>query len=684
MAIHWQVKFKSLRADELYTVSIYDDNYVGEPVQLTGAAQPFSTDEDDTEDMFAPVRTQSGYLRIVDDGTVNWRDIIPTTDVDRPVVLTDSGGNVRWQGFMQAQNFGAELYGVPQEREFPIQCGLSVINRNDISTSNKQIRNFAYLLKEILDAIPEVCRPRRIVAQGGSDAKAWLLKRFDWYNMVKEDTDYIIEGNYDLMKCLEHICNFWGWCARTYETTLYLTCADDNGETDALVLYHYGQQDDLNDLAEGIDAGNIETMLSALSVGNIYASTNNNDFQMRGPSRVTLTADINDTDGKIIDPMDNRLRKEMVSTPWNDGYIVKDVHYSEDVLTITRNDFTGNAFQIYGSFNVAQHFVSDSEQPQNSHYEEVGNVIHLKKTSDRSHAFVQLTSEYEHAFDDGFFRLWGEVYWNGEKMDTTEGRWFSGDADMWMRFGIGPSRQDAMWWNGKEWVNSEAIFRATIGNRDDNIFTRWWTGSVFDNAIESNIIDVSQLSGYIYLEFLGTDSQLVEEINGEKVIDIKDFKLQFTKNDTVSKDGPYPNSGWYDIQPVDVKNKHIYKSQNNNQNVREEYDIDCIFGSENDMSFGYGLLIDPDNSYMVSVPYNGLAGRPETHYVNRISNYWATSKRKIECELLAHDGTAVTVADGINPRNTATIDGSMMYPISISRDWRDDVVRVVLMELPNN
>ena len=681
MAVHWQVKFKSLRANELYTVNIYDSNYSGQPVQLIGAAEPFVTEEDTNEDMFAPVRTQSGYIRIVDDGTINWRTIIPTTDIDRPVILTDSNGNVKWQGFMQAQNFGAELYGNPQERELPIQCGLSVVSRYDTSIYNKRIQNFAYLLQEIIDAIPQISRPKTIVVQGGDDAKTWLLKRIDWYNMLEEDSDFVLQGKYDLMECLEQMCKFWGWCARTYGETLYLTCADDTDEENALILRHDSQQDDLYDLANGTDAGTVETMLSTLTIGNIFASTNNNDYQMRGPSKVSLTTDTNETDGDIIDPMDSRLRKEMVSTPWNDGYSVGDVHYSEDVLSITRNEFTGTAFQIYGSFNVAQHFVYDSEEPQNSHYEEVGNVIHLKKTSDRTYAFVQLTSEYEHAFDEGFFRLWGTAYWNGEKMDTTEGRWFSGDADMWMRLGIGHSRNTAQWWNGKEWVNNETIFRATIGNRDDNIFTRWWTGSVFDTAVESNIIDVSKMSGYIYLEFLGTDSTLVEDISGEKVIDIKDFRLQFTKNDTVSKLGPFPNSGYYDIQPVDVKNNHTYKATNNNQNVREDCSIDCIFGSENDMSYGFGLLINPDDSYMVSAPYNGVAGRPEQHIVNRIANYWATSKRKIECELLAHDGLAATVANGINPRNKASIDGSTMFPISISRDWRDDVVRLSLMEV---
>ena len=75
--------------------------------------------------MSTPIRTQSGYLRIVDDGYAadgvtpfNWKDLIPATDISRPVTLT-ANGTVIWQGFMQAQDFGSVLYGNPQERS----CG---------------------------------------------------------------------------------------------------------------------------------------------------------------------------------------------------------------------------------------------------------------------------------------------------------------------------------------------------------------------------------------------------------------------------------------------------------------------------------------------------------------------------------------------------------------------------------
>ena len=148
--IFWKIPFKSLRTGTDYTVNIYKDGALpsGYPLTLKGGAQPFVTEEDSDEDIFTPIRTQTGYLRFVDDGkaedssnqpqevTFNWKDIIPSTDTARPVTLThhsDGQTVVDWQGFMQAQDFGSTLYGNPQEREFPIQCVLSVTQGTDIN-----------------------------------------------------------------------------------------------------------------------------------------------------------------------------------------------------------------------------------------------------------------------------------------------------------------------------------------------------------------------------------------------------------------------------------------------------------------------------------------------------------------------------------------------------------------------
>ena len=86
MAVRWKIPFKTLRSNELLTVNIYDSTFSGEAMVLMGAAEPFETQEEGGDDLFTPVRLQSGYLRIVDDGfaadgvtAFNWRDFIRRT-----------------------------------------------------------------------------------------------------------------------------------------------------------------------------------------------------------------------------------------------------------------------------------------------------------------------------------------------------------------------------------------------------------------------------------------------------------------------------------------------------------------------------------------------------------------------------------------------------------------------------
>ena len=66
MANNYSITFMSLRDGTSYTVHI--GGGTGPEIPLKGGAQPFTTQEDDDEDMFVPVRTQSGYFRIVNDG----------------------------------------------------------------------------------------------------------------------------------------------------------------------------------------------------------------------------------------------------------------------------------------------------------------------------------------------------------------------------------------------------------------------------------------------------------------------------------------------------------------------------------------------------------------------------------------------------------------------------------------
>ena len=100
------------------------------------------------------------------------------------------------------------------------------------------------------------------------------------------------------------------------------------------------------------------------------------------------------------------------------------------------------------------------------------------------------------------------------------------------------------------------------------------------------------------------------------------------------------------------------------------------------MKPGFGIIMNTDGSSLTTFPYFTGDSRPEQHKADRIAAYWSSSKRSIECDLLA-DGSISggDTASDISPVHLLTIAGTQFYPIAISRMWRDDVMRIKNFQL---
>jgi len=103
------MQFKSLD-DEDYTLEIYDrTGYQGDTVELTGGPHPFVTQEDDSEDFYTPIRTQSGNIEFVVTDPDIVRQMIPAKATDHQVVLW-KGAEVGtreacWLGYISSEMF---------------------------------------------------------------------------------------------------------------------------------------------------------------------------------------------------------------------------------------------------------------------------------------------------------------------------------------------------------------------------------------------------------------------------------------------------------------------------------------------------------------------------------------------------------------------------------------------------
>lgn len=145
--IHWQCCFKSFGGTQ-YAVNIYEQNYSGSIVQLTGASEPFVTQEDNDDDIFKPIRMQTGYLRVIDyDGTL-MESIIPSSNTEKLVRLVQgnytgtypsgsfSGSTIRWQGFLQAQAYTQPWEDNANVIEFPVKSVFGALEDVQLNQSN--------------------------------------------------------------------------------------------------------------------------------------------------------------------------------------------------------------------------------------------------------------------------------------------------------------------------------------------------------------------------------------------------------------------------------------------------------------------------------------------------------------------------------------------------------------------
>lgn len=703
------IQFRSLRGSTDYELAIGGGS--GTAIKLKGGAQPFTTEEDSDEDPFKPVRTQTGYFRIVDDnydaegnnmGDGWWKDLIPATDTERPVTLYN-GSTVIWQGFMQAQNFGGTLYGNPQEREFPVQCILSVLGTYKASTSESGMKNFAWLLKWLLvDNLPSAQRPTAFYVQGGADARAWLLKRFDWMNFMREVEDNDIESAYSHYDILEDMCKFWGWTCRVYRKSVYLMCVDDSTERNRMLTLDQTSLGQLaNDTNGSTTAGTVSTnfMPSALAIPDAFASTDNDTYQNQGPSKATVKVDINKNES-VIKFAPNSVRKQMEAAGGNTwtwvtkgdlvGYYetghIGGTGTSACLLSFDAATLAGNATSGKAGFARRQVY-STKEQDKPAECD----MILFNHYYDGS-AVAMLRTKKKMAFAGGSLKLKGSVYADEDLFSWPMSR-------LKMRIGIGDSESSAKWFGCQdvilgsdnyldyEWATGESthefsadanagqIKSIKVVKGSTAVLNPGWDEFTYDRIPVPNQAD---FYGYLFVKFLGLLGKADTEY--ANIFQVANFEVEFSRD---TCDIPHSLSV---VRQREIKEERVSTKEytaTNNSRTQDEWNADCIFASDNNMEYGYGLLTNPNGTFMQTAPYVNNNEHPEQHLANRVASYWQTSKRRVRVELQSQATiTNVPVRNAINPGVLVTIDGTTGYPFAISHNYRDDVTTITMLQIP--
>ena len=672
----FSITFKSLRAganDSPYVVNIGGTGGTA----LMGGAQPFVTQEDDDEDMFIPVRKQSGYLRVIDDGSFNWKSLIPTDDMSTPVVLT-KGGTVMWQGFMQAQTFSGELYGNPQEREYPVQCALSALASKQAPTNQTDMSNFAALIYYIL--VTQLTGTgvtfNNFIFQGGFDARDWLLKKFDWHNFI-DVNDNGVTPKYTMLELLEETCRFWGWTCRTWRDSVIFSCADDSAEGEALVL----DQTTLLGLANGsTSSGYVAAhMFTSLSISDsfqnpAFASTNNEDTVLRGISKATVTANCNETK-ELIEFAPQNVRDIMESV--NHPYVWDQPDPDEPLIGMFR---TNPAITLFDSQYISGTGYCDRRQIYST-VEATDPAICdcvLISGYDTSGVQARIQTKRDRIFAGGSLRFSGTIY-KGVELKSAERH-----RGLTVRIGIGTDINNAQWFYTSLAPGTWDFSYGWSGTRTNSffLFETMEIGQVITGTSPGEsaryVIDrkypaipiIGNMFGKVFVEFLGSPADEDKEI--AQNFQIGNFKLEYSRDTTVL--GTRAR-----MMVRDRKNSRDYTATNVNP-CNDEWKADCIFASDNYMEYGYGLLMNVNGSFMSTAPYGNSSAQPEQHLANRVASYWNGTKHRIDAELQSQALASGTAINDISPRHKVTIGGVTGDPVAISHDWRDDVVTLTVIE----
>lgn len=647
MAVHWQIQFKSLTGTA-YVLQIYDDNYSSTPVELTGAAHPFETSEEDSEDPYIPIRTQSGYIRFIATTAGIVEDIIPYNVTDRPVVLK-SGNNVLWIGFLSGEQYDQPWDRTPYEVELPVISVMEAM-RGVYFTQNSGYNSIYTLLQTIVSYLPVAIEA---TASTDTPINEVFVRNRNWqeYLTVAQRSEQQTTNKFSTMTIYDIMaewCKYFGMSLFEYGGKFFFAMCDGDNYED----YDLQGQDRPSQWGQ-----------AALASQTICAA-NNKESHARAYGKIKATFKTNKDKASDILVMDDFVNTFHIST-------------SLDLATI----FYGNSeIQCYHD-GVEGVINSDLSRTQASHY---GGQISRRCDSDWNNPDSWLGASWSDTFV--VCSLAGQTKSSAlkfnipVKMGEANGETALLNIKATVRQGDQAPGQDGIqklyckMRVGSYWLHSEHPTGGTITMLSwQTTETDCWL-PVKDNQLITDYL--SQFPSRLAVYFDKPGGVILSLPPGVEGDEVSVYFELLCNAENPSDFGGYTDL-IYNISGLEIKlihcdndNSHITSSQDQNTVAKilsykhgEEYQMDCMITTRRGVQSGTGLALD-DNIAYVSTLYDKLG-------VNRRALVYD----------LTRDVILVSIRERIQPIDTVTYDGETYAILSQSIDWVNEENRIKLLKI---
>lgn len=694
---------------------------VGDIVQLTGAAQTFSTQEDDSDDIFTPIRTQTGYLRVIDtDGTL-LANLIPANNTERLVQLwsgSNSGGTFTphalcWQGFLQAEAYTQPWDNNASVLELPVKSLLGALQDVSIDeTFASTEQNVAALILAAFDNFglrADNDLTHLIITADVSDAPNTLLKPFIQMSVFFDKETVNNQGDsYEQLVCqsyyeaLSAVMSLYGLQLREDGTKIYMNQFDGLDVRVWSIGWGY-----LTYIAGGSSIVVTPTVLPSvdmLPALTFKGADNIAGYSQGGRSaKVTLSFEkINDNVCVLPRTTEDASEVDTISHVYNGSVKVQShgprINTIEDFpyYDYQRNPPSGPTASTYeecknnsvisvgpteleapyttGAFPIRWSFSPNGD----SAAKVLANGMMLctrpevpsegPLPSDAMPAY-RLRSQLNHTYNRGFLNLDLEVQ-SFARYDTVLGNWYFGNYGMSAAISLtGVFFIKVKWgnkyWNGSEWTDTDSYFR--IWTDGQSIVTN---ADKYKNQVESAsgyYIPVNEtLTGTIELTIMNYAVDRYDTEDSSRPLNFRSSIISKLSIDYISSFNPMESS----------RANNTYRRNIMTSGFSEEKSIELEIGTYNNNYDSASFIKQNLTTYIEKFSYIDanatINQRPELHLLGRMVDHYGQVRRMLRG----------IVQRGVELMQTSYgYRGRLYFGVKAATEWRDDTEEVKFIEV---
>lgn len=690
--IHWQVPFRTI-SDKEARIDIYDEGYDGDIVELTPAGDgPFETSEENYDDLMAPVRTQSGYIRVIDNDDLD--GLIPEA-ANQHYVEFVLEGNVVWCGYMKPDAYSSDWDVPPIEAEFPVVSGLAYLKNVYLDQEkDMDVEKLGSLIEECIGetgiAYENIYIPKEIGYDEGDGMVAALTSEVSRYNFFDEsDSEYGDEDyqKYDAKTCfevLEEILRLWGWTMMERGKSLYIV------STEAGEYMKYG----LPILMANVDSeSKVDVSGTSMQLSELHLDGDSHRMDViQGSRKITVEFDTNKIEDVVPEMDIDGMKPLFVETPQysvNDkdkdsleyirhyeetdetkGAYNKYINYGDNGGVVAVND------KVYGYGKGASAVRYDRySQNESELYEKTKKNYDLKDavwfqnvdgagswTQDmyKQYPGVVMKGQGVARFIDGAFCISATVdSWKQKQPMLQE--MGNGAGQLTLLFRVGNK-----YWNGEGWEESdeEIWFTVDVGTDDEVEYKSWESGKILSTKTLS--MPYNGADGYMMI--------IDEELNGDIELKIPLWPLK-------GVDGSYQNFYLTGLKVEYYKDDGDWKVENkNNKNTyksvigtyTDDKEVKLIIGTDSNNGACYATLTK-DGAYVTELYYmgEGKMMRPELALLGKLKRYYGRITKRLTLQVRR---------GSVDPLTRVVYNGANYAVTGENVDWANDTEELIITQ----